>query len=319
MRIDLHRHAGGSLAPETVWDLIKSDRTMYNLAESLDDLYRMMTYKDDTRYNFHHFLKKFNVQNHIRWTERAIDIAFKQIIRDIRVDEIDYCELRFSIDKYLNYIPWDEHEACLFVLDRISHWSSCYEVEIGPVLSIKYEAAYVNQKRLSKLINHWRIAEQLVGLDMVGNEAMLNKKRLRDIYRYWRACGKGLLAHAGESQGSENIKSVIDELGVNRIAHGIRIVENEDLMRYAVDNGVVFDVAISSNLMTGVVDNIDNHPIRKMHDFGCSITIGTDDPTTFCTTLDEEYELAARALNTDINSDIIKRIRHNSLEHRLQK
>lgn len=314
---DLHRHLGGSLSPETVWELIKNDSTMSNLAESLDDLYRMMTYKDDTKYNFHHFLKKFTVQNHIRWTEDAIDRACNQVIADMK--DLWYCELRFSIDKYLNYIPWDEHEACLFVLDRISYWSSVHDVKIGPVLSIKYESAWVAQKRLSKLINHWRIAEQLVGIDMVGNEAMFDRKRLKDVYRYWRMCGKGLLAHAGESQGPNNIKMAIEDLGVSRVSHGIRIVEDQELIKLAKDKKIVFDVAISSNIMTGVVKDINCHPLKKMHEEGLLITIGTDDPVTFCTTMDNEYQLVAKILNTNVDSDIVTNIKKNSQLYALKR
>jgi len=319
MNIDLHRHAGGSITPETVWEIIQSDKKMGNLAESLDDLYRMMTFKDDEKRNFHHFLKKFNVQNHIMWNEAAIDLTMKQIIGDMRKEELEYCELRFSIDKYLSYIPWDEHEACLFVLQRIDYWAKEFKVKVGPVLSIKYEASYVTQKRLSKLVNHWRIAEQLVGLDLVGNEAMANRKRLRDIYRYWRACGKGLLAHAGESQGVENVRMAIQDLKVNRIAHGIRIVDDPELMALAKDNGIAFDVAITSNAMTGVVKGgIGHHPIRKMYEEGLIITIGTDDPVTFCTSLPQEYDLATMHIGRSHHPSTVKhKLMKASVEHAL--
>ena len=313
-RIDLHRHAGGSLAPETVWELIQRDSSMKNLAKSIDDLYLMMTYRNDPKRGFHHFLDKFSIQNHIKWTEEAIDLAVEQIVSDMVVrDNLDYCELRFSIDKYLNHIPWDETEACLFYLERLGHWSNYYEVMVGPVLSIKYESAWIHQKRTSKVINHWRVAEQLVGIDMVGNEAMFSRKMHRDIYRYWRACGKGLIAHAGESQGADNIKMAIEDLGVSRVAHGINIINDKNVMDMARDREIVFDIAISSNIMTGVVNDNECHPVRKMLDEGLIITIGTDDPVTFCTDIDKEYGLLQFAAT---NCDI-ERIKMNSVTHAL--
>ena len=281
---------GGSISPETVFEIIKDDPETEHIADSVEQLYDMMTFRNDTNYRFHHFLSKFNVLNYIRWDEHAIDLSVKQICKDLASDNIEYCELRFSIDKYLTYIPWDEHEACLFFLDRVKEWSLHYGISIGPVLSIKHECPAAHAKRLSKLINHWKIAEQLVGIDYVGNEALFGRKRLRDTYRYWKMCGKGLLIHAGEWGSAENVRYAIEKLRIDRISHGVKAAGHPDILKLAIDNDIVFDIAITSNLMTGVVPIGGAHPVVKMYDAGCKITIGTDDPITLDTDLDTEYE-----------------------------
>lgn len=317
-KLDLHRHAGGSVKPETVWKLMKRDNKLDSFADNLDDLYYQMTFRDDTKYKFHRFLNKFSILNHIRWDEEAIDLTVEQIVRDLHDEGIEYCELRFSIDKYLGYIPWDETEACLYFLGCLAHHSKNYNVKVGPVLSIKHESSWIQAKRISKLINHWRVADQLVGLDIVGNEAMFNRKKLRNIYRYWRGCGKGLLIHAGETQGPENVKLAIKEFHVQRVAHGISCIQDPETVAVAIDHGIVFDVALTSNYMTGIVENMKEHPVKEMLDRGCTITIGTDDPVQFCTTLDREYDILADVLGVDLESSVITNIYRNSEIHALQ-
>lgn len=269
--------------------------------------------------------------NYIRWNENNIDNVINNVIKDIAEEGITYCELRFSIAKYLNHLPWDEATACLFVLNRIKYWSKHYNVVIGPILSLQYETAKVNSKRVSKLIHHWKVAEDVVGIDFVGAESHFDKNFLKDCFRHWKLCGKGLLIHAGETQSAENVKIAVEELGVNRIAHGITAAteENEYILSMAKHNDVAFDVAINSNFYTGVIpmpkdaNSVAYHPIIKMIMKGCKITLGTDDPATFNVTLNDEYkalevllENHSKLTNTEISS-VVEEIKENSLEYAL--
>lgn len=318
-KIDLHRHLGGSIRPETVWKIIQMQPDLRSLASSVDELYDIMTFRNDKNFKFQNFLEKFNVLNHITWDEEAINLTIKQVVEDIAQEDISYCELRFSISKYLSHLSWDEQEACLFVLDRIAHWGHLYDVEIGPVLSIKYESPKIEAKRMSKLINHWRIAEQLVGLDFVGDEAFFNSKidYIAGIYRYWRMCGKGLLIHAGETQGAANVKEAITRLHVNRIAHGIAAADHDDILKLAKDNNVAFDVSVTSNVITGVIKDYKQHPVKTILEKEAIITIGTDDPVTFDTTLNKEYCTLASILEVNESDPIIEDVKSNSCLHAL--
>jgi len=317
-KIDLHRHMGGSIKSETVWKIIQSKNDLFPLARSLEKVESFLTYRHDdkTNLNFHKFLQKFNILNYIQWNEENIDWTIEQVISDLATENIQYCELRFSIAKYLNNMTWDEQEACLFFLDRITHWSTHYKVKIGPVLSIKYEAAKIESVRMSKLINHWRIAENIVGIDVVGAESHFDRAFLSQIFRYWRMCNKGTLIHAGETQSAENVRAAI-EMGINRIAHGIAVAEHPDIMDLAIKNDIIFDIALTSNYITGVVSKNDPHPARKMLDHGCKITIGTDDPVIFDLTLNQEYENAKKILNLT-DKEIIK-IKENSMNYALSE
>jgi len=321
--IDLHRHLGGSITPEVVWSIIQKQKQLSSLADSLKAVEQDLTYKHDDKQNltFHKFLQKFGILNYIRWDEDTIDYAINNVIADMKTEGLEYCELRFSINKYLNYIPWDERASCLFVLNRIEYWSKEHGVKIGPILCIKHESPKIESERISKLIHHWRIAEQVAGIDVVGAESHFSKRYIKDSFRYWEMCGKGRLIHAGETQSAENVKIAINDLKVTRIAHGIAAANDKDVLQLAVDKGVVFDIALTSNYLTGVTKITDNHPVIKMIKAGCIITIGTDDPAIFHITIQDEYDLLkdiltkAKMSNID---NIIENIKRNSVNYALQ-
>jgi len=301
---------GGSITPETVIKIQDCQPELKNLVPNIERLWEIMTFKDDDgQYNFQRFLQKFHVLNHIRWDEHSIDIACEQVVCSLRDEGIDYSEIRFSIDKYLNYINWDEVEACLFFLHRLYHWGDTYNVKVGPILCIKHETPKKQALRLSKIINHWRIKDLLAGIDFVSDEAFFDSKYVRQITRWWRMMGKGVLIHVGETQSAENVKKAI-EMGVDRIAHGITAANDPEILKMANDHGVVFDISLSSNLMTGVVTDLSKHPVKKMLEHGCTITIGTDDPVTFQTTLENEYNLLQNSVG--ISEEEILKIKRNS-------
>lgn len=299
---------------------------MKHLASSLEDVEDQMTYKNDnTHLSFHKFLQKLHILNYIRWKEADIDKVIQYIAKDLADEGVVQCELRFSIDKYLNHLPWDEIEATLFLLNQIIYWGKAYNVKIDPVLCIKYESPKINSKRISKLIHHWKVADLVTGIDFVGAESHFDNKFLMDCFRHWRLCGKGLLIHAGETQTAENVKFAIETLKVNRIAHGITAADGENnlILSLAKQHDIAFDVALTSNFYTGVVPwdgDPPYHPVVKMLMHGCAVTLGTDDPTVFDITLEHEYELLERILkaHTEMAEEEIKNtileVRQNS-EH----
>jgi adenosine deaminase/aminodeoxyfutalosine deaminase len=130
-----------------------------------------------------------------------------------------------------------------------------------------------------------RLASKYVGNGAIsfgigGDEVAGPAHQFRDAYRYAKDAGLHLTAHAGETDGPESVRAAL-AIGAERIGHGIRAVEDADLMRRLRDEGIPLEVCITSNVCTGAVSSLDAHPVRKLFDAGVPLTLNTDDPGIF--------------------------------------
>jgi aminodeoxyfutalosine deaminase len=132
----------------------------------------------------------------------------------------------------------------------------------------------------------------VVGLGLGGLEAKPLTPYLR-AFEIARDGGLALVPHAGEAAGADSIREIL-ELQPARIRHGIRAVEDRGVLAEIVARGIVLDVCPTSNLRTGVVASLDEHPLPALRAAGALCTINTDDPAMFGTDLGREYEVAAR-------------------------
>lgn len=114
---------------------------------------------------------------------------------------------------------------------------------------------------------------------------------LRDAFRYAKDAGLRLTAHAGETDGPDSIRAALS-VGAERIGHGIRAVEDPELMRRLREQRIPLEVCITSNVKTGAVSSLVAHPVRRLFDAGVPITLSTDDPGVFETDLAREFALA---------------------------
>lgn len=116
------------------------------------------------------------------------------------------------------------------------------------------------------------------------------------VFARAREAGLHAVPHAGEAAGPESMWAALDALGAERIGHGIAALADPELVRRLRDDGIVLDVCPTSNVRTRVVDGVENHPLRAMIDAGLAVTINSDDPPMFGTSVRQEYLLALGAL-----------------------
>lgn len=281
--IELHRHLGGSINATTI-QIMRKDLELSEIQQAL-----IMNGDEDK--TFHKFLSKFDILDKIEWTRENIEIAIRQVCWDVVKEQIQYCELKFSIGRYVKDTGMTPEEVVIYISDILIDESSKWNVQIVPVFSLKYETPREIQSKFAQVINNSKVAERVVGLDLVGDEQFFDHKFYKPIFDYWRSFGKGLQAHVGESQSVNNIKLAVEELKVNRIAHGIKAIEDINIIKLLIDHDISLDIAITSNICTGVVKSISEHPVRKLFDLGVPITIGTDDPVILNTSIKKEFEL----------------------------
>ena len=214
--------------------------------------------------------------------------AAKSIFRKHLVQNVKYVEVSFhaGIIEYLN-IPGPEIIAA--IRDAIPEG---LEVKIFMgILRNHYHDKMVSV--IDDCVN-W---DGLDGIDLHGNEILPIEDWAKTLWTKAREANKFTKAHAGEFGDAGYVKEAIDLLGVKRVEHGVRAVEDPEVLSMVIDRDITFDVCPISNLKLNVIDRMKDHPIRKLFNEGVRCTLNTDDPLSFGNHLEEEYAALSLELN----------------------
>jgi aminodeoxyfutalosine deaminase len=141
--------------------------------------------------------------------------------------------------------------------------------------------------------------EALVGFGLGGPEIGVGRAQFQPVFDAARAAGLHSVPHAGETTGPETIWEALRLLGAERIGHGTSAVGDPALLEHLATHRIPLEVCPSSNIATRAVASLDEHPIRAFRDAGVIVTVNSDDPPMFGTTLNREYEIAADLLGLD--------------------
>lgn len=152
----------------------------------------------------------------------------------------------------------------------------------------------------------------IVGFGIAGDEKVGQPKDFRWSFDLAREAGLRLTAHAGEWGGPDSVRAALNDLEVERIGHGVRAIEDLALVDELAERGVVLEVCPGSNVALGIYPTFRDHPIGTMFDRGVKVTISTDDPPFFHTTMAREYEELHRAFDWD--EGVFEKIARTSLD-----
>ena len=154
--------------------------------------------------------------------------------------------------------------------------------------------------------------EGLAGFDLHGVEYLPLEAWTPNLWQRARAEGFVTKAHAGEFGPAAHVREAIEVLGVRRIQHGVRAIEDETVVQLAIEQDATFDVCPISNVKLDVVDQLQQHPIRKLMECGLRCTVSTDDPFSFGNTIEDEY--AALSAGLDFSHNELAQIAKNGFE-----
>jgi adenosine deaminase len=139
----------------------------------------------------------------------------------------------------------------------------------------------------------------IVGFGIGGDEKSGHLKDFGWSFDCAREAGLRLTAHAGEWGGPESVRSAIEDLGVERVGHGVRAIEDLALVDELAEKGIVLEVCPGSNVALGLYPSFRKHPIGQLYDRGVKVTVSTDDPPFFHTTMQREYDELHKAFDWD--------------------
>lgn len=156
---------------------------------------------------------------------------------------------------------------------------------LGPESVIK--TAEFAAKREHKLVT---------GFNLAGEERMHKVADFARAFDIVRDAGLGLTIHAGELSGAFSVRDALDHVRPSRISHGVRAIEDADLVRRLAEAGVVLEVCPGSNISLQVFPDFASHPLRALHEAGVRVTLNSDDPPFFHTSLAQEYDIASAVM-----------------------
>jgi adenosine deaminase len=291
-KVDLHRHLEGSIRLSTLLDLAKSHAIQLPAETPLERLVQVQEEDPRTASNF---LSKFKAQHPFFCSLEAIEQIAAEVVEDAAVDGVRHLELRFtptSLARARNLPVADVMDRIITnARQSVAQWG----ISICLIASVNRHDSPPLAEMVAKLALERR-SDGISALDLAGDEVNFPAQPFFSALRTAAAGGLAVTMHAGEWGGPEHVREALEELNVVRIGHGIRILEDPDVVALAVKKQAVFEVCITSNYQTGVVPEIQQHPLARMMAAGLNVTIKSDDPGISRIRLSGEYRLASKEL-----------------------
>jgi adenosine deaminase len=304
-KIELHVHLEGAAQAKTIEKLSRRTERSFSLRD-LKFRKNPYTYK-----NLNHFIStiKTVMNNALRLPEDYERIAYEHFIFSAE-QNVRYMEISF--DPYRGRRLGISFDVMLQAVNRARKRAQKEKpIRIGLLIGCGRENGAKTAKEFINLAIKTG-NKGIVGIDLHGDEGAAPATEFAEIYDLAREAGLGLRTHAGEGTGPESIWDVINHLKVTRIAHGVRSAEDERLLQYLSYHPVTLDMCLTSNFKLGIVKSITKHPLRQFFDRGIRVTVNTDDPFFFNTTITREYELLATKLKFSLEE--IRQITLNAVE-----
>jgi aminodeoxyfutalosine deaminase len=299
-KAELHLHLEGSVTAETLVEL----RQRHGKESTLADAETLYQYND-----FAGFLMAFKTLTEDLQTPEDYELIAYRLMEQLKSENVLHAEVYVSVGVCL----WrkEDFEAIFEGLERGRERG---EREFGVSLLWIFDA--VRQFGPGAARDVFDLAAKfrdryVVGIGIGGDEAQAPPELFREAYVHAAGQGLRLTAHAGETAGPESIWGALN-LGAERIGHGLTAYQDAELIEELATRQIPVEICLTSNLRTGCLVKISEHPVRRYFDHGLMLTLNTDDPAMFGTTLVREYELGQSEFG--FTDEHLRELARNSFE-----
>ncbi|KKJ77612.1 adenosine deaminase [Kiloniella litopenaei] len=299
LKAELHAHLEGTASPDLVKRL--AQRNSMNLPDGLFDAkgnYRWTTFLE--------FLKAYDLASAVIKT--PLDY------RDVTYEYLKQCASEGAI--YVEVMSSPDHAAMAGMgyqdhLDGIIAGIDDAERDFGIVGRIIVTCVrHLGPEQATEVAKQTIAAPHpyIVGFGMGGDENAHHPSDFSKAFHIAHDAGLACNVHAGEMAGPDSIIAALDHLPIKRIGHCVRSIEDPDLVARLIDEDITLEICPGSNIALGVYPDFNAHPFLKLHDAGCKVTLSSDDPPFFHTSIGNEYAIASREfkLNDQELLDITK-------------
>jgi aminodeoxyfutalosine deaminase len=299
-KAELHLHLEGSIDPATLLEL-KQRRGKPSTLLGVENLYRY----DD----FNGFLMAFKAVTEDLQTPEDYELITYRLMKQLKDENILHAEVYVSVGVCL----WRKQDFPA-IFEGLERGRQKGERAFGVSLLWIFDA--VRQfgpgaaREVFELAGRYR-DRNVIGIGIGGDEIKAPPELFREAYAWAEENGLRLTAHAGETAGPESIWGALN-LRAERIGHGFTAAQDPELVEELSRRQIPVEICITSNLRTGVCKNLADHPVRNSFDQGVMITLNSDDPAMFKTTLAHEYQLAQK--NFGFTDEHLRELARNSFE-----
>ncbi len=289
-KAELHVHHVGSASPRIVAEL--AARHPGRVPADLDALRAFFDFRD-----FAHFIEVYlSVVDLVRTPEDVRTLTY-EVARDLAEQQVRYAELTCTpFTSVAVGVPIEGYTEAL------EDARVAAERELGVVLRFVYDIPGESGLPAADATIGYALRHRpdgLVGFGLGGPEVGVPRPQFAPHFDRARAAGLHSVPHAGETTGPQTVWDALTHLGAERIGHGTSAAQDPALLAHLAERGVPLEVCPSSNVATRAVPSLAEHPLRAFVEAGVRVTIGSDDPPMFATTLNREHEIAADLLGLD--------------------
>ncbi len=289
-KVELHLHLEGSIQPETLRELLRSNNRPDDQAEA----WLAARVRQGYRYGgFAEFLEAFKYVALLLETPRDYALVTRRLVEGLALQNVRYAEVTLAAGVLL----WKK-QSVPAVFEACAESARDIGSRLGVRVSWIFDAVRQFGADHAREVVTWaaRFREAgVVAFGIGGDELRGPAELFRDVYRQARDLGLHTTAHAGETAGPEGVRAAVELLGAERIGHGIAAIRDASVLCLLRERQIPLEVCLTSNLATGVVSRIEEHPLPWLLEEGLVVTLNSDDPGLFGTTLEQEFDLAMRS------------------------
>ena len=291
-KAELHVHHVGSASPRIVAELAARHEGATPVPADPAALAEYFAFRD-----FAHFIEVYlSVVDLIRDDQDVRTLTY-EVARELARQQVRYAEL--TVTPYSSVRRGIPAPAfCEAIEDARRAAATEFGIELRWCFDIPGEAGLASAEETLRIALEER-PDGLISFGLGGPEIGVPRPQFKPYFDKARAAGLHSVPHAGETTGPQTVWDAVRELGAERIGHGISAARDPELMAYLAEHRIALEISPTSNLRTRAVPSLDEHPLATLVGAGVPVSINSDDPPMFGTTLEQEYAVAARLLDLD--------------------